>query len=155
MSRLKGKGRDTLANSPTSSWSEPPAYQPIAPSFPPSTTTRDDAARARALQAQLDSERASYDLARQLQAQDDVTVQEHRQLVREAARIKVFDCVICMEKFPEDYAAPVRSCGHVICRTCMREHVQSQVDQAIWPVSCPTCVADNNRKERQYGGEYG
>ena len=37
----------------------------------------------------------------------------------------------------------------------MKEHAQSQVAQAIWPVLCPTCVADNRWKERQYIGEYG
>ena len=155
MLRLKGKGRDTFTNGSTSTWPEPPAYRPTAPFFSPSTTTDEDAAHARALQAQLDSERASYDLARQLQAQDDDALWEHRQLVQEAARVKVFDCVICMEKLTEDYSAPVRSCGHVLCRTCMKEHVQAQVDQAIWPVLCPICVADNSRKERQYGGKHG
>lgn len=151
-SRYKGKAKETLTRSSTHSWSEPPAYQPPGPSPPYPVTTHEDAAHARALQAKLDSERASYDLARQLQEQEDVTVQEHRQLVREAARVKVFDCVICMEKYTEDYSAPVRGCGHALCRTCMKEHVQSQVDQAVWPIRCPTCVADP-RTDR-HGGEH-
>lgn len=152
MPRGKGKGRDT----PADDWSEPPAYQSIAPILaPPPPATNDDAAQARALQAELDSEWASYDLARQLQEQDTTALREHRRLVREAARVRMFDCVICMERLSEDYAAPVRSCGHVLCRTCMRDHVQAQVAQAIWPVLCPTCVADNRRQERRYGGEHG
>ena len=114
---------------------------------------RADAAQARALQAQLDKERESYDLARQLQAQDDAMIREHQKLVQEAARAKVFDCVICMEKYPEGYSAPVRSCGHALCRGCMKEHVQSQVDQAVWPVRCPVCVADQTRAG-EHGGEY-
>jgi hypothetical protein len=34
------------------------------------------------------------------------------------------------------------------------EHVQSQVDQAVWPVRCPMCVADQSRTGG-HGGEYG
>lgn len=145
--------------STTTSFSPPYITKPFFPSSttkpfsPPSTTTHNDSAQARALQAQLESERASYDLARQLQAQEDATVREHQQLVQEAARVKLFECVVCMEEYPEGYSAPIRSCGHALCRTCMREHVQSQVDQAAWPVRCPTCVADASRTEQQ-GGEH-
>lgn len=154
ISPLKGKGKDPLTISSTSSWSAPPAYRPPPLFSPPSATaTYDDSAHARSLQAQLDKERASYDLARQLQAQEDATVREHRLLVQEAARVKLFECVICMESYPHDYSAPVRSCGHVLCRDCMKEHVQSQVDQSVWPIRCPTCVADASRTEEQ-GGEH-
>lgn len=52
-----------------------------------------------------------------------------------------------------DYSAPIASCGHVLCRTCMKEHVQSQVDQSIWPIRCPNCVADHTRTEEN-GGEH-
>ena len=145
--------------STTTSFSPPYITKPFYPSSttksfsPPSTTTHNDSAQARALQAQLESERASYDLARQLQAQEDATVREHQQLVQEAARVKLFECVVCMEEYPDGYSAPIKSCGHALCRTCMREHVQSQVDQAAWPVRCPTCVADASRTEQQ-GGEH-
>ena len=155
-SRWKGKGKAKnilLANSTPSS-SELPARQPTS-SFPPSsTTTNKDAAHARTLQAQIDSERASYELARQLQAQEEAVHQEHQRLVQEAARVKLFDCAVCIEKYPEDYSAPIRSCGHVLCRECMKEHVKSQVNQALWPVRCPMCVADHSRTE-DHGGEHG
>jgi len=158
MSRMKGKAKGIFTESSTTSWSGPPAYQ-RASDFPPLTSTiSGDAAHARALQAQVDKERASYDLARQLQAQEDSTLREHRMLVQESARFKAFDCAICMEKYPEDYSAPVRSCGHALCRACMKEHVQSQVDQAIWPIRCPLCVANKDtagqRRTEQQGGEY-
>ena len=148
-SRLKGKAKNFSTGS-TSFPSEPPAYTPTMPS---STATTDDAANARALQAQLDSERASYELARQLQAQEEATLQEHRRLVQEASRVRLFHCYICIEELSMDYAAPITSCGHVICRTCMKEHVQSQVDQSIWPIRCPLCVADHART-KEHGGEY-
>ena len=154
MPRFKGKEKDSLTESSTPKWPEPSAPQRNRVSGSRSANTSADAAQARAFQAQLDRERESYDLARQLQAQEDATIREHRQLVQEAARAKVFDCVICMEKYPEGYSAPVRSCGHVLCRGCMKEHVQSQVDQAVWPVRCPLCVADRNRAGG-HGGEYG
>jgi hypothetical protein len=167
-SSLKGKASNSHTESSAPRWSGPPTSQPTGPSHSRFATTDDDTAQARDLQAQLDSERASYDLARQLQAENDAsydlvrqlqaendaTLREHRQLVQEEARFKVFDCVVCMEKFPEGDSAPVRGCGHVLCRTCMREHVQSQVDQAVWPVRCPLCVADQSRTGG-HGGEYG
>ena len=152
MSRLKGKAKNIPTDS-TSSSSKPPPYSSTWPSLPPSTTTIDDAAHARALQAQLDSERASYELARRLQAQEEAAIQEHRRLVQDASRVQLFDCVICMEKLSMDYSAPIASCGHVLCRTCMKEHVQSQVDQSIWPIRCPNCVADHTRTEEN-GGEH-
>jgi len=157
MSRLKGKAKNILPKGSTPSSSRPPAYlhttssPPTSP--PPSNTTKDDATHARALQARLDSERASYELARQLQAQEEATIQEHRRLMQEAARVKTFDCAVCIEQYPEDYSAPIRSCGHVLCRTCMKEHVQSQVGQSIWPIRCPMCVADHSRTGEQ-GGEF-
>ena len=153
-SRLKGKSKERLTKKLTPKRSQPLEYVPTAPSTPHSATRYDDATDAHALQAKLDSERASYDLARQLQAQEDAMFLEHRRLIREAARVEVFDCVICMETYREDFSAPVRSCGHVLCRTCMREHVKSQVDQAIWPVPCPMCVADHSRTA-EHGGEHG
>ena len=91
----------------------------------------------------VDSGCASYDLARQLREQDNAALRGHRRLVRGAARVGMSDCVICTERLAEDYSAPVGSCGHILCRTCMKELAQSHVAQAIWPVLCPTCVADN------------
>ena len=158
MSRLKGKSKDILPKSSTPGSSRSPVYSrttssPPPTSPPPSKTTHYDTTRARALQARLDSERASLELARQLQAQEEATIQEHRRMMQEAARVKTFDCAICMEQYPEDYSAPIRSCGHVLCRTCMREHVQSQVRESIWPIRCPMCVADHSRTGEQ-GSEF-
>jgi len=150
MSRLKGKAKNIPTGS-TSVRSEPPAYQPTRPSPPRSTTTTDDAVHARSLQARLDSERASYELARKLQAQEEAAIQEHRRLVQESSRAQ-FDCAICIEKYSVDFSARIASCRHVLCRTCMRQHVQSQVGQAIWPIRCPVCVADHSRTE-EHGGE--
>ena len=151
-SRLKGKEKSIFSGL-TFLPSEPPPYKPTEPSPPPSTNTTDDAADARALQAQLDNERASYELARQLQAQEEAALQEHRRLLQEESRVPLFHCDICMEEYRMDFAAPVASCGHVICRGCMKEHVQSQVDQSTWPIRCPMCVADHTRTQ-EHGGEY-
>ncbi len=152
-SRLKGKAKNV-----STGWtilpSEPPPYTPTRPSPPPSTTTTDDAANARATQAHLDIERASYELARQLQAQEEAALQEHRRLLQEESRVQLFHCDICMEEYRMDFAAPISSCGHVICRICMKQHVQSQVGQSIWPIRCPMCVADHTRTQ-EHGGEYG
>ena len=161
MTRWKEKAKNI--KSPTPSTSEKPLYSHATSSplpsntqpsnTPPSNTKNADAAHARALQAQLDSERASYELARRMQAQEEAAQQDHRRLLDEAARVSSFDCVICMESYPVDYSAPIRSCGHTLCRMCMKEHVESQVSESIWPIRCPTCVADHSRTEA-HGGQH-
>jgi len=35
----------------------------------------------------------------------------------------------------------------------MKEHVQSQVGQSIWPIRCPLCVMDYS-PEGEHGGEH-
>jgi len=153
MPRMQGKPKDGPIKSPTLSWSEPPAYQPTALSTLPLTTTNDGATHAPSDQVQRASERVSYDLARQLQAQEDAALQEHQRVVREAAGVKLFDCTFCLEKYREHYSASVKGCGHVFCKYCMKEHVQLQVRQSKWPVQCPMCVADEKRTE-QHGSEH-
>ena len=151
MSPLKDKAKNGL-ESLSSRWSQSPAPETTEPSRSRFDATNDDAFPT--LQTQPDSERTSSDLAHQLRTQYNATLREHRRRVQEVARFKSFDCVVCMEKYPENYSVPVRGCGHVLCRTCMKAHVQSQVDQSVWPVLCPLCVADWSRTQG-HGGEYG
>jgi hypothetical protein len=72
--------------------------------------------------------------------------QEHRRLVYEANRVRVFDC---MDKGPEDFCRSVKNCRRVLCRTCVKNHVQSQVEQSM---GCPGCVADHSRTKGPGGG---
>ena len=144
----KGKGKDVPPKNPTPSTSERPAHLPATSSRPPPPS--------RALPPNIRSwtELAARNLekwAQKGQAQEKVAIQEHRRLVQEASKVKMFNCVICMDSYIMDFSARVRSCGHVLCRDCMKEHVQSQVAQSIWPIRCPTCVADHSRTE-DHGG---
>ena len=83
----------------------------------------------------------------QLQAQEKVAIQEHWRLVQESSRVQLFDCVICIEKYSVDPFAVIKSCNYILCRTCMKEHVQSHIMQSIWPIWCPVCVADHSQTE--------
>ena len=148
MSPLKRKANNGPTESSTARWSQSPAPEATGSSRSRFDATSDDTAKA--LRAEIESIMAPYVAARQL----DATLREHQRPAQEAARFKSFDCVVCMETYLEDYSTPVRSCGHVFCRNCMKEHVQSQVDQAVWPVLCPLCVADRSRTQ-EHGGEYG
>jgi hypothetical protein len=152
---LKGKAKNinVATERSTPSNSEPLAYSPIKSIPPLPTTKKGDVGYALPLQEQLDSEQASYELALRLLAEEEAVFEEHRRLVQEATRVRVFDCVICMDKYPEDFAAPIKSCRHVLCRTCVKDHVQSQVEESMWPIRCPVCVADHSRTKGP-GGEH-
>ncbi|KIK74109.1 hypothetical protein PAXRUDRAFT_792000, partial [Paxillus rubicundulus Ve08.2h10] len=85
------------------------------------------------------------EFARRLQATFDVEDTELHdqmdQLLRTAQR--QYHCGICLDDFPEDDAVLIESCGHVICRDCVRGHVCSKIDERRFPVLCPVCMADH------------
>ena len=159
--RRRGRGKNIPPKNPTPNTSERPAHLPATSSRPPlpktpppktpppkatpsSTTTW----LAQAFSAQF----GSWNFAQGARARESGN-QEHRRPVQKASKAKSFDCVICMDTYIMDFSAPIRSCGHVLCRDCMKEHVQSQVSQSIWPIRCPTCVADHSRTE-DHGGQH-
>jgi hypothetical protein len=93
------------------------------------------------------SRRLDVDLefARRLQATfnaEDTELQDQmEQLLRTAQRR--YHCGICLDDFPEDDAVRIESCGHDICRDCVRGHVSTKIDERRFPVLCPVCMADH------------
>ncbi|KIK76925.1 hypothetical protein PAXRUDRAFT_835170 [Paxillus rubicundulus Ve08.2h10] len=85
------------------------------------------------------------EFARRLQTTFDVEDAELHdqmdQLLRTAQRR--YHCGICLDDFPEDDAVRIESCGHDICRGCVRGHVCAKIDERRFPVLCPVCMADH------------
>ncbi|KAF8838980.1 hypothetical protein BDN67DRAFT_823371 [Paxillus ammoniavirescens] len=88
---------------------------------------------------------ADLEFARGLQATfdaEDTELQDQmEQLLRTAQRL--YHCGICLDEFPEDDAVRIDSCGHDICRDCVRGHVCVKIDERRFPVLCPVCTADH------------
>jgi hypothetical protein len=58
---------------------------------------------------------------------------------RVALQTQQFRCIACLEDCPEDDLAPIHGCVHTFCRTCLRDHVVSELTQKILPTFCPQC----------------
>ncbi|KAF8838973.1 hypothetical protein BDN67DRAFT_970782 [Paxillus ammoniavirescens] len=88
------------------------------------------------------------EFARRLQATfdaEDIELQDQMdQLLRTAQRR--YHCGICLDDFPEDDAVRIESCGHDICRDCVRGHVCTKIDERRFPVLCPVCMADHTNR---------
>ncbi|KAG1858039.1 hypothetical protein DFJ58DRAFT_637499, partial [Suillus subalutaceus] len=63
-----------------------------------------------------------------------------------------FSCLICMEEQPADNSVDLE-CDHSICRTCIRGHISSKIEEHRFPVLCPVCMtAENNRQPAAISG---
>jgi len=54
-----------------------------------------------------------------------------------------FHCGICLEECPEDDAARVDGCKHMVCRSCMKGFITAKIAEHRFPIMCPICTADN------------
>jgi hypothetical protein len=105
------------------------------------------------LQAQFTLEDdASYRLAKQMEEEDQARIAEFEALQRVEKENAPFECPICAETYPRGNLVKIESCGQecAICRDCLLNHVKAQVEQARWPIFCPTCPSTAPRR----GGEY-
>ncbi|KAG1847135.1 hypothetical protein C8R48DRAFT_732170 [Suillus tomentosus] len=57
-----------------------------------------------------------------------------------------FSCVICMEEQPVDNSVDLE-CNHSICRTCIRGHICSKIEEHRFPVMCPVCMTEKNNHQ--------
>ena len=55
-------------------------------------------------------------------------------------------CGICIESYPEDQMIPLESCGHKLCRNCVKNYVGTQLAERCFPVLCPVCKAEGRKK---------
>ncbi|KAJ7750690.1 hypothetical protein DFH07DRAFT_746063 [Mycena maculata] len=69
---------------------------------------------------------------------------------RVALQVQRFQCIACLEECPEDDLAPIHSCVHTFCRTCLRDHVVSELTQKILPTFCPQCKGTDVRHNLGY-----
>jgi len=57
-----------------------------------------------------------------------------------------FSCAICMEEQPVDNSVDLE-CDHSICRTCIRGHIFSKIEEHRFPIMCPVCVIEKNNRQ--------
>ncbi|KAJ7066410.1 hypothetical protein C8F01DRAFT_1123157 [Mycena amicta] len=74
---------------------------------------------------------------------------EYARLTAERAALeklqqKVFKCPLCLEELPEDDVAFIHNCDHKICRECMKRYVASKLTDKIYPIFCPSCLAETS-----------
>ena len=92
-------------------------------------------------------------LARQLQNKFDVEDQQLRQEQEQLAHFiqATFQCNICLDELPEDDVAKIDGCIHMMCRTCLREFVSSKIQEHRYPIFCPVCTAETDKKAEPSG----
>ncbi|KIY62816.1 hypothetical protein CYLTODRAFT_383163 [Cylindrobasidium torrendii FP15055 ss-10] len=91
----------------------------------------------------------SMNLAFQLQQQFDAEAEQmaaDRKIVESSAQ-STFDCIICLETHPIDYAAYISGCKHTTCRECLRQHIITTLRDHRYPIFCPACVGDAPKAE--------
>ncbi|KAG8982681.1 hypothetical protein FRB90_006627 [Tulasnella sp. 427] len=128
----------------------------------------DDLQLARKLQLEEDAEREAAEaqekanavlhdahMALKLQnewdGEDQIMREERFRLL--AMSEKTFDCPICMEKCLEDGLGKFEDCEHKFCRECIKDHIESCLDDRKFPVPCPLCMTDEKREDKDCGSE--
>lgn len=104
------------------------------------------------LQAQFMMEDdASFQLARQFEEEERAQIAAFEALQRVEKENAPFDCPICTDPHPRGNLAKIDSCPPecAICRGCLLQHIKAQVEQARWPIFCPTCPSNSPTR----GGE--
>ncbi|KIJ64841.1 hypothetical protein HYDPIDRAFT_153660 [Hydnomerulius pinastri MD-312] len=136
-------------------WSSTGARSIFADNPPPVPATKpstDELDEELAEKMQIDDfEIASHNhtLARQLQDQYNA---EDEELRRQNAELRdhmqaSFKCGICLEDHPEDDAAKVDDCAHMMCRVCLRGFLCSKIEEHRFPILCPICTAKGDERK--------
>ena len=61
---------------------------------------------------------------------------EARQALEEE-ELKEFTCKICLETLADNEVIPLTGCEHVFHGECIKQFIQSQVDDSKFPIICP------------------
>jgi hypothetical protein len=87
-------------------------------------------------------------VALKLQQSFDVEDLQLRDQMRTLAALlpHSFSCVICMEEQPVDNSVDLK-CNHSICRTCIRGHICSKIEEHRFPVLCPVCMTEKDNRQ--------
>lgn len=70
--------------------------------------------------------------------EEDTRMQEEL----EALQGPSFACGICLDEMPMSDVARVESCGHELCRDCLRGYTISKIGDRQYPIPCPLCAAE-------------
>jgi hypothetical protein len=65
---------------------------------------------------------------------------------RENTQPRMIECGVCVEKYPDGQIISLAPCGHVFCRQCIGSHVGAKLQQRLFPVSCPVCMAECKKR---------
>ncbi|KIO01560.1 hypothetical protein M404DRAFT_1002985 [Pisolithus tinctorius Marx 270] len=85
----------------------------------------------------------AFQLQRNFDAEDTVLRQQHADL---SCNVQTsFKCGICLDEHPEDDAATVEDCGHMVCRSCLKDYVGGKIADHRFPILCPICTAENRQ----------
>ena len=106
----------------------------------------DDPSPSPTTPVQVKVDAASSNLALELQRfydEEDRQLGAERSALRKHAQAEFFDCGICFENLHRENIAQFASCKHRYCRSCLREHVSSTLEQRRYPIICPECKAKN------------
>ncbi|PVF96269.1 hypothetical protein CPB86DRAFT_762494 [Serendipita vermifera] len=99
------------------------------------------------LQAQFNEEyEASMRLAQQLEEDDKAQIAAWEALRQKELVHQPFECTICTDMYPPSDSVKVDGCRHTLCRGCLLSHVKAQISEARWPIFCPMCQPDAQRR---------
>ncbi|KAJ7509867.1 hypothetical protein B0H11DRAFT_2168922 [Mycena galericulata] len=102
-----------------------------------------------AAQLQMEWDRSHREHTLKAEAKQREFEEEDARLIAERAALQkevqpVFECGVCFDKYPEDCVARIEDCSHRFCRDCLKSYVVSKLNDKLYPIFCPMCVADNN-----------
>ncbi|GAB1864321.1 RBR-type E3 ubiquitin transferase [Camponotus japonicus] len=49
-----------------------------------------------------------------------------------------YTCQICFQEYKGVHCIELRNCGHVYCKSCMKEHIRIKINERIKIIPCPT-----------------
>ena len=58
--------------------------------------------------------------------------------------VETFNCIICLETLEVDHIARF-ACRHPFCRSCIREHIKSELSNHHYPIVCPSCKIEDGK----------
>jgi hypothetical protein len=99
------------------------------------------------LQAQFNDEfEASMRLAQQMEEEEKAQAAAWEALKQKELAHQPFECTICTDMYPPSDSVKVDTCGHTMCRSCLLNHTKAQISGARWPIFCPMCQPDAQRR---------
>ncbi|KAF8185180.1 hypothetical protein BJ912DRAFT_973830 [Pholiota molesta] len=67
--------------------------------------------------------------------------------VFDEANLEPFECIICLETLERRHLARF-ACDHTFCRTCLKNHIISELTGHRYPIICPSCKIGKARSDK-------